>query len=150
MSRGSISTLGLVTALTVALTAAVWRPLTIHAANEKGEAHSGHQTVHMTHISTQAEAEALMPGDALAIACSVCKHVTVHHVSEEHSPIHLLTIGKEHQCVCGGTVTIEGTGKGEGKNEQVRYVCSQCGPDKMFACASKSENDHSHHSNKGK
>lgn len=36
-----------------------------------------------------------------------------------------------------GTVTVVGTGKGKGKNEEVNHVCSKCGDDAMFACATK-------------
>ena len=87
------------------------------------------------------------PNDALAMACSKCKHVMVQHVTNDRSHVKLMTIGEKHKCVCGGTVTVVGTGKGTGKNEQVSHVCSHCGADVMFVCATKPgtrAHDHDH------
>ncbi|MCA9076947.1 MAG: hypothetical protein KDA93_18115 [Planctomycetaceae bacterium] len=100
----------------------------------------------MNHITTQAEAEALKPGDAITMACSMCKHVTLHHVTKDNSHVKLMTVGQKHKCVCGGTVTVVGTGKGKGKNQQVNHVCSACGDDAMFVCATKpgSGGEHDH------
>ena len=129
---GTISLTGLAV---VAL--ATWWSVSAQAADEKHAGHHDQHVAHLNHITTQAQAEALKPGDALAMACSKCKHVTVHHVTKDHSPVKLMTIGEKHKCVCGGTVTVVGTGKGSGKNEQVSHVCSHCGPNVMFACATK-------------
>lgn len=72
------------------------------------------------------------------MACSMCKNVMVHEVTEDETHIKMMTIGQEHTCAdCGGTVTVVGTGKGEGKNEEVKHVCSKCGDDAMFVCATK-------------
>jgi len=32
---------------------------------------------------------------------------------------------------------VTATGKGEGKNAEVKHVCSKCGDDAMFVCASE-------------
>lgn len=122
-------------ALAVALT--VWWSVATHAADEKHDAHPNAHVAHMNHITTQADAEALKPGDSIAMACSKCKHIMVQHVTKDNSHIKLMTIGQKHTCVCGGDVTVVGTGKGKGKNEGVNHVCSKCGDDAMFVCAIK-------------
>ncbi len=88
---------------------------------------------HLNHITTQAEA--LKPGDSLEMACSKCKHIMVQQVTKDSSHVKLMTIGQKHSCVCGGAVTVVGTGKG--KSEEVNHVCSKCGDDAMFVCAIK-------------
>ena len=52
--------------------------------------------------------------------------------------VKMMTIGEKHTCeACKGNVEVVGTGQGEGKNEQVKHVCSKCGDDAMFVCATK-------------
>ena len=146
-------TLSLGLVLGLAFTA--WWSMTLRAADEKpvtqqGHAgHDGNHALHMNHIQTQAEAEALKPGDSIAMACSMCKHVMVHPVTKDKSHVKMMTIGEKHKCsACGGTVTVVGTGKGKGKNETVKHVCSKCGDDVMFVCATKPGSGaakHEHH-----
>ena len=132
-----VSKISLTSGLALTLALAAWWSVAAQAADEKHDAHQGHQVVQMSHITTQAEAEALKPGDALAMACSMCKHVMVQHVTKDSAHVKLMTIGEKHKCVCGGTVTVVGTGKGKGKSEEVNHVCSNCGDDAMFVCATK-------------
>jgi len=127
-----ISLLSLGVALALAFVA--WS-VAAEAADEK---HESQHSVHMNHIKTQAEAEALKPGDSIAMVCSKCKNVMVHEVTTDDAHIKMITVGQKHTCPdCGGNVEIVGTGKGEGKNEEVKHVCSKCGDDAMFVCASK-------------
>ncbi len=94
--------------------------------------------LHLQHITTQAQAEALKPGESMSMSCSKCKNVIVQKVTTDNAHVKMMTIGQKHTCaVCGGTVTVVGTGRGEGKNEEVQHVCSKCGDDAMFVCASK-------------
>jgi hypothetical protein len=132
-----ISKISLCSGLALAVALVVWCSVAAQAADDKHDAHQGHPMAHMNHIKTQAEAEALKPGDAIAMACSKCKHVMVQHVTKDNSHVKLMTIGQKHTCVCGGAVTVVGTGKGKGKNEEVNHVCSKCGDDAMFVCATK-------------
>ena len=127
-------------ALTLAL--AVWLPSVSQAAEPevkkdtemKGMPHP----VNMNQIKTQAEAEALKPGDSISLACSMCKNVMVMPVTAGTEHVKMMTIGEKHACPsCKGSVTIVGTGKGEGKKQEVKHVCSHCGDDAMFVCASK-------------
>ncbi|QEG35796.1 hypothetical protein [Bythopirellula goksoeyrii] len=137
----SVASLGSVLAILLAVSWSV----TVQGADEDHGANSGQHVMHMNHISTQAEAEALKPGDAIAMACSMCKHVMVQHVTNDNSHVTLMTKGQKHKCVCGGTVTVMGTSKGQGKYEEVKHVCSKCGDDVMFVCATHSDNDKSNH-----
>ena len=100
----------------------------------------------MTHIKTQAEAEALKPGDSIAMVCSMCKIVTVHPVGNDKSHVEMMTVGNTHTCSsCSGMVTVKGTGKGEGKHQEVKHVCGKCGEDAMFVVATMA-GDHEKHS----
>ena len=100
----------------------------------------------MTHINTQAEAKALKPGDSIAMVCSMCKIVTVHPVGNDKSHVEMMTVGNTHTCSsCSGKVTVKGTGKGEGKHQEVKHVCGKCGEDAMFVVATMA-GDHEKHS----
>jgi hypothetical protein len=132
-----VSKISLTSGLALAVALAVWWSVATHAADEKHDAHQDPNVAHMNHITTQAEAEALKPGDSLAMACSKCKHIMVQQVTKDSSHVKLMTIGQKHSCVCGGAVTVVGTGKGKGKNEEVNHVCTKCGDDAMFVCAIK-------------
>lgn len=144
-----VSKISLTSGLALAVALGVWWSVAAHG-DDKQDAHQGHPTAHMNHITTQAEAEALKPGDAIAMTCSKCKHVMVQHVTKDNSHVKLMTVGQKHTCVCGGTVTVVGTGKGKGKNEEVNHACSKCGNDAMFVCATKpgSGHQHQHEANK--
>ena len=114
-----------------------------------GKGHQHHaQMMKMKQIKTQAEAEALRPGDSIAMVCSMCKYVTVHSVGADKSHVQMMTAGNTHTCaVCGGTVTVKGTGKGNMKHQEVKHVCAKCGDDAMFVVATKAGGhaDHSKH-----
>jgi len=87
---------------------------------------------------TQSLAEALKPGDSMSMTCSKCKNVMLQKVTTENAHVKMMTIGQTHTCTdCGGTVTVVGTGKGTGKDAEVKHVCSKCGDDAMFVCATK-------------
>lgn len=118
--------------LAVVLAFAVWLP--IAAQHEKGK----HDMMQMQHIKTQAQAEALKPGDAMSMTCSKCKDVMVQKVTTDKSHVKMMTVGEKVTCgSCDGTVEIVATGKGKGKNAEVKHVCSNCGDDAMFVCATK-------------
>jgi len=139
--------------LVLVIVLAVWWSVAAQAAAGKHDhkAHSGRHTMQMSHITTQAEAEALKPGDSMAMVCSMCKHVTVYHVTKEQSHVKLMTIGQKHKCAsCGGRVTVVGAGKGKRKKEKVNFVCTKCGDDAMFVCATKPGSSSKHHHKHGK
>ena len=119
--------------LALALAFAAWLPNAARAAEHEGDM-SG---MNMNHIKTQAEAEALKPGDSMSMTCTKCKDVMVQKVTTDKAHIKMMTIGEKTKCSCGGTVEVVGTGKGEGKNQEVKHVCSKCGDDAMFCSATK-------------
>ena len=119
--------------LAFALAFAMWLPGAVRAAEHKGDMGG----MNMNHIKTQAEAEALKPGDSMSMTCTKCKSVMVQKVGTDKAHIKMMTIGEKSKCSCGGTVEVVGTGKGKGKNEEVKHVCSKCGDDAMFCSATK-------------
>ena len=127
----------------IALGAAIAFTGLAQAQDEKHDSHGkSHDHAHamkMTHVKTQAEAEALKPGDSMAMVCSMCKIVTVHPVGNDKSHVKMMTVGNTHTCSsCSGKVTVKGTGKGEGKHQEVKHVCGKCGEDAMFVVATNS------------
>ena len=125
---------------TLALASGVWLLGTARAAEPAKEtAKPAHDMVHMEHIMTQTQAEALKPGDSMAMTCAKCKHVMVQKVvagSDAH--IKMMTVGEKMKCPsCGGSVEVVATGKGKGKDAEVKHVCSKCGDDAMFCTAVK-------------
>lgn len=112
-----------------------WLPGSARAVDNEDMAHP---MLQMNEIKTQAEAEALQPGDSIAMTCAMCKIVTVHKVTKDGNHVKLMTIGETMTCpTCGGTVKVAAAGKGEGKNAEVKFVCSKCGDKAMFVCATK-------------
>jgi hypothetical protein len=88
-------------------------------------------------IKTRAEAEALKPGDAVAMVCSKCKSVQVAYVtSESKEHVKKVIPGEKHICP-GCKSTIEVVGHGKAKTDAVKHVCEKCGDESAFCCASK-------------
>ena len=137
--------------LALAFAFAVWLPSATRAADHpagmggmsegrmKGMDMKGPQaSMNMSQIKTQADAEALKPGDSMSMTCSKCKTVMVQKVGTDQAHVKMMTIGEKTTCgECGGTVEVVGTGIGEGKNQEVKHVCSKCGDDAMFCSATK-------------
>ena len=126
--------IGLGSGIAFALAFAAWLTLTARAGDEM----KADDMLHMQHIMTQAQAEALKPGDSMAMTCSKCKDVMVQTVGTNNAHIKMMTVGEKLACPsCGGTVEVVATGKGNGKNAEVKHVCSKCGDDAMFCSATK-------------
>ena len=134
MKNSILSKMSLSSGLAVALAFAVGLPGAARAAeHEKG----AHAMTHMQHITTQAQAEALKPGDSMAMTCAKCKDVMVQKVTTDKAHVKMMTVGEKLKCSCGGNVEVVATGKGSGKNAEVKHVCSKCGDDAMFCTATK-------------
>ena len=132
--NNSLSRICFSSGLALALTFAMWLPGAARAAEHKGD--MGGMNMH--HIKTQAEAEALKPGDSMSMTCTKCKSVMVQKVGTDKVHIKMMTIGTKTMChACDGMVEVVGTGKGTGKNEEVKHICSKCGDDAMFCSAVK-------------
>jgi hypothetical protein len=135
-----LSKISLSSGLAVALAMAASLPVTARAEEPMKPMKGGeHQMMlQMQHITTQAQAEALKPGDSMSMTCSKCKDVMVQKVTTDKAHVKMMTVGEKVTCpVCGGTVEVVATGKGEGKNAEVKHVCSKCGDDAMFCSATK-------------
>jgi hypothetical protein len=117
----------------LALTGLVWLPVGAHAADQKKGAEF---LIHLQGINTKAEAEALKPGDSIAMICSKCKTAMVHNISTEKGHIQVMTVGAKHLCP-GCNSTIKVVGVGHGAKDEVKHVCEKCGEDSVFCCATK-------------
>src|SRR5262245_45274337 len=80
----------------------------------------------MLGIKTKAEADALKPGDTIAMVCAKCKSVMVHNVTTEKGHVKLMTIGEKHLCPgCNTYIKVAGAGK-LGAKDEVKHVCEKC------------------------
>ena len=130
-----LSQLRLSSGLAVALALGVCLPGASRAAQVTKGAES---PLHLQHIMTQAQAEALKPGDSMSMTCSKCKDVMVQKVTADNAHVKMMTVGEKTKCGgCDGTVEVVATGKGTGKDAEVKHVCSKCGDDAMFCSATK-------------
>jgi hypothetical protein len=141
MKNNILSKISLSSGLAVALAMAASLPVTARAEEPMKPMKGGeHQMMmmQMQHITTQAQAEALRPGDSMSMACSKCKDVMVQKVTTDKAHVKMMTVGEKVTCpICGGTVEVVATGKGKGKDAEVKHVCSKCGDDAMFCSATK-------------
>ncbi len=124
---------GLCAGLVVALTTVVWMPISTKAAEQmKGAEH----LLNLQGIKTQAEADALKPGDTMAMVCAKCKSVVVHNVTTEKGHVKTMAVGEKHLCPsCDSTITIVGVG--HRARDEVKHVCGKCGSNSAFCCATK-------------
>jgi len=96
----------------------------------------GPYMLYLLGIKSEAQAEALKPGGAIAMVCTKCKSAMVHNVTTEKGHIKVMTVGEKHTCPgCNSTITVVGTGKG--KHDEVKHTCEKCGDDSVFCCATK-------------
>jgi hypothetical protein len=117
----------------LAQTVLVWVPVGADAADQKKGAE---YLIHLQGIKTKAEAEALKPGDTIAMICSKCKTAMIHNISTEKGHIQVMTVGAKHLCP-GCDSTIKVVGVGHGAKDVVKHVCEKCGEDSVFCCATK-------------
>ncbi len=104
--------------------------------NAADQMKGGEHLLHLQGIKTRAEAEALKPGDSMAMVCTKCKTVMIERVTVEKGHISHLTTGQKHLCPgCNTYITVVGTGKGA--KDEVKHVCEGCGDDSAFCCATK-------------
>jgi len=128
-----LSTITLSSGLAIALAFAVWPSGSVQAAEElKGYERS----LQMRGINTRTQAEALKPGDTIAMACVKCKSVVVEHVTLEKGHIKHVTPGEKHLCPgCNSYITVVGNGKDS--TRKVTHTCAACGDGSAFCCATK-------------
>lgn len=119
--------------LALALATVLLLPVSTKAAEQmKGAEHM----LHLQGIKTQTEADALKPGDTIAMVCAKCKSVVVHNVTTEKGHVKTMTVGEKHLCPgCGSTIKVVGVG--HAAHDEVKHVCEKCGSDSAFCCATK-------------
>src|SRR5688572_1365671 len=132
-TKNQILKMSLGAGLAAALAFGFWAPGPVRADVElKGYERS----LQMRGISTRAQAEALKPGDTIAMVCAKCKTVAIQTVTIEKGHIKHVTPGEKHLCTgCNSYIKVVGVGK-ESKNE-LRHVCDKCGDSSAFCCATK-------------
>ena len=128
-----LSRISLSSGLAVALAFGLWLPGAVRAETElKG----AERTRQMQGLNTKAQAEALKPGDSIAMVCTKCKSVAVEYVHLEQGHIKQLMPGEKHLCPgCEGTIEI--VGHGQDKHAVLKHNCSKCGDESAFCCATK-------------
>ena len=95
----------LISGFAAAMAMAVGMPATTGAAEPD---HAQHPMM-MNQIKTQAEAEALKPGDSISMTCNSCKYVMVMPVTTGQEHIKMMTVGEKHICQsCKGSVEVCG------------------------------------------
>ena len=104
---------------------------------QQGAKGGGTKLLELSSIKTQAEVEALKPGDTIAMVCSKCKTVQISYVTTESKDhVKLLRPGEKHTCP-GCKSTMEVVGHGKAKTDVVTHVCQSCGDASAFCCATK-------------
>ena len=131
-----IGKISLSSSLAIALAAIVWLPSSLPAAETPKFKGGASDLMNLKEIKTREEAEALKPGDTIAMACTKCKSIMMHNVTTEKGHIKVMTVGEKHLCP-GCNSTIETVGFGKGKHAEVKHVCKSCGDDSVFCCATK-------------
>ena len=128
-----LSTFTLSSGLAIALAFAAWPSGSVQAAEElKGYERS----LQMRGITTRAQAEALKPGDSIAMVCVKCKSVAVEYVTVEKGHIKHVMPGMKHLCPgCNSYITVVGNGKDA--TRKVTHTCGSCGDASAFCCATK-------------
>lgn len=87
-------------------------------------------------VQTQKEAQAVKPGDTMALVCGACKTVKLTEYkgnlpNGKGTPVWT-TVGTKHTCDnCNGEITVV-----KGKTiDTMQHNCSKCGDDAAFCCA---------------
>jgi hypothetical protein len=106
------------------------------AAASSAFAGPGLQYWNALRIRTQKEAQAIKPGDTMALVCGACKTVNLaEYKSDWPNPKgtpRWIEIGTKHTCEnCSGEITIV---KGK-TTDTMQHNCSKCDDDAAFCCA---------------
>lgn len=86
------------------------------------------------HVATKQQADAVKPGDQIAMVCAKCKTVSVTLVTQDTKTKTKLIPGEKHLCAgCKSTITVVGS---KAHNQDlIKHVCQACGDDSAFCCA---------------
>ena len=91
-----------------------------------------------TRVKTEEHAmKCCLPKEKVALACKDCKTVNEKGGEDKKGIMSWFKADSMHDCDgCKGKVTYKehGSGKGTG-HAKYKHVCSKCGPDSAFTCA---------------
>ncbi len=121
--------------MVLAVAAVVWLPGTVQAQDGMKPMKGGEHLMMLNQVTNQAQVDQLKPDDTIAMVCPKCKTVSVEFITKESKGhVTKMTPGEKHLCPgCSGTMTVVGVGKGA--STQFKHVCSMCGSDSAFCCA---------------
>lgn len=90
-----------------------------------------------TRVQTKAEAmKCCLPKEKVALACKDCKTVSAKPGEDKKGIAAWFKPDSMHDCSgCKGQVTYKQHGAGKGGHAEYKHVCSKCGPDSAFTCA---------------
>ncbi len=116
-----------------ALAIAASLPVTARADEPMKPMKGGEHLMMLNAITTPEQAEALKPGDTIAMACPKCKTIIIERVTTEKGHINLTTPGEKHLC-SGCQTSIVTVGVGKNAHNELKHVCEKCGGE-VFCCA---------------
>lgn len=88
------------------------------------------------HVKDKADADAVKPGDSIAMVCAKCKTISVMLVTQDTKTKTKLVPGEKHLCAgCKSTITV--VGSKANNTTVIKHVCAACGDDSAFCCATK-------------
>ena len=123
----------ILTTLILAVAAVTWLPGAVRAEDMKPMKGAEHLMM-LNKITTPEQAEALKPGDTIAMACPKCQTIIVERVTTEKGHIKLTTPGEKHLC-SGCQTSIVTVGTGRTAHNVLKHVCNTCGSEDVFCCA---------------
>lgn len=87
-------------------------------------------------VKTKSDADAVKPGDSIAMVCARCKTMTVTLVTQDAKTRTKLIPGEKHLCPgCNSTITVVGS---KAHNAQaIKHRCKACGDKSAFCCVTK-------------
>ena len=91
-----------------------------------------------THVKTAAHAEkCCLPKEKVALACKDCKTVNEKSGEDKKGILGWFKADSTHDCSgCGGKITVHQPPGGKVPAiSTYKHVCSKCGPDSAFTCA---------------
>jgi hypothetical protein len=107
-------------------------------AADKGSARGGaSELMKLKPIKTAEDIAAIQAGDSVVMACPKCKSIYVTVVQKENKPGTASELAAERHLCPGCATTIETTGHGKAKKDEVVHVCKDCGSKDAFCCVLK-------------
>ena len=91
-----------------------------------------------TVVKTEAQAmKCCLPKEKVALACKDCKTVNEKAGEDKKGIVGWFKADSTHDCSgCSGKVTVKRVGGDKGTTlSEYKHVCSKCGPDSAFTCA---------------